>query len=120
MSGSGAWARNDLDDMVAAPPRPASLSISNSTSTNTASTVKVWVYKSQTSSGIFNGNPGRLNHRLLFTVNILNTVLSPTSDSTLSPTVKESLTESIDRDTKSYLNDDPTNFTYEQFTVRVI
>ena len=47
MSGSGAWARNDLDDMVAAPPRPASLSISNSTSTNTASTVKVWVYKSQ-------------------------------------------------------------------------
>ena len=43
MSGSGAWARNDLDDMVAAPPRPASLSISNSTSTNTASTVKAWV-----------------------------------------------------------------------------
>ena len=61
-----------------------------------------------------------MTQRLLFTVNILNTVLSPTSDSTLSPTVKESLTESIDRDTKSYLNDDPTNFTYEQFTVRVI
>lgn len=57
MSGSGAWARNDLDDMVAAPPRPASLSISNSTSTNTASTVKARVFKSQTSSGIFSRNP---------------------------------------------------------------
>ena len=85
MSGSGAWARNDLDE-VAAPSRPASLSISNSTSTNTASTVKV---------------------------------VSPTSDSTLSPTVKESFTESIDRDTKSYLNDEPDVFSYEQFTVKV-
>ena len=45
MSGSGAWARNDLDDMVTAPSRPASLSISNSTSTNTASTIKVWVFQ---------------------------------------------------------------------------
>ena len=50
MSGSGAWARNDLDDMVTAPSRPSSLSISNSTSTNTASTMKVRVFESHSHS----------------------------------------------------------------------